>query len=131
MPGAGPVAPEELLARYVFHRSYVRHDGTIRPEAFVPHPYPDLSVTRHIGLTDDGVWDIGRTIASAMIRTLLGRADLSTDAILGSGLTVLAAPTSTNPHHANITGWPAEKSAQKIRAQRIAVAARYLADPRA
>ena len=38
-------------------------------------------------------------------------------------LRVLAAPVSENPNHANVSGWPAEKSSQKTIAQQIALAA--------
>ena len=43
-----PVDPQEMLARYVLYGRYVRSsDQTVRPEAFIPHPHVDLSVTRH------------------------------------------------------------------------------------
>jgi hypothetical protein len=38
-------------------------------------------------------------------------------------LHVVAAPLLENPNHANVTGWPGEKPAQKIIAQQISAAA--------
>lgn len=42
-----PIANDELLARFVLFSDWIRHDQTVRPNAFIPHPYPNLSVIRH------------------------------------------------------------------------------------
>lgn len=42
------VGPDEALARFVLHGSHIRRSNqTVKPDAFIPHPYRDLSVTRH------------------------------------------------------------------------------------
>jgi hypothetical protein len=47
---------------------------------------------------------------------------------LAQTLAVDAAPTETNPNHANVFGWPADKPAQKIIALEIAATASFVAN---
>lgn len=129
IPPAPPVtiADEEALARYVYVRSHIRADGTLRPDALIPHPYPDLSVNRHHGLTEEQVWAAGRTLRPL---PLVGRADISARAFRTHRLRVHADPVEGNPRHALVLDWPAEKSAQKsIVQQLLATAVRYHAAP--
>jgi hypothetical protein len=59
-----------------------------------------------------------------------GRADVQVSVFQRQELHVVAAPLPENPNHANVTGWPAEKPAQKIIAQQIAaVAGKALTPP--
>jgi hypothetical protein len=117
------VEASERLARYIFQRNRIRADLTIRPDAFVPHPWPDLSVTRHLQLATEQIWAIGEQVARQVGKSLHGRADVEAAAFISRGLQVRAAPVENNPNHANVTGWPADKPAQKILAQEIAAAA--------
>lgn len=72
-----PVTDDEFLARFVLFRGWIRSgDSTVRPDAFIPYPYPDLSVTRHIGLSVEEVWQIGQAVADRRPATLYGRADI-------------------------------------------------------
>lgn len=123
------VSAEEWLARYLLHKRYVRRDRTIRPEAFIPHPYPDLSVTRHVGFTEQELWAVGIGIVSRGGKTLYGRADVQTKVFLDRRLKVEVAPVAGNPNHANVTGWPEEKPAQKVLCQEICAAAKFVANP--
>ena len=116
------ISPEEWLARYILYRNHLRQDGTIKQDAFIPYPWPDLSVTRHLQLTEKELWDIGRDIALRREKTLHGRADLQVKDFQQHQLAVVAAPVPENPNHASITGWPTDKPAQKIIAQQIAFA---------
>ena len=54
------VADDEILARFIDHRSDVRADQTLRPDPFIPYPYPELSVTRHKNLTSAEIWQFAR-----------------------------------------------------------------------
>lgn len=55
------VTDDEKLARFVMYSKWVRSsDSTVRPDAFIPYPYPDLSGTRHGALTDADMWRIGQ-----------------------------------------------------------------------
>ena len=58
-----PVTYDEQLARFILQRSHLRQDGSVKQDAFVPYPWPDLSVTRHLQLTDKELWGIGHDVA--------------------------------------------------------------------
>jgi hypothetical protein len=130
-PSAVPdVAGNEDLARFIVHSRHVRRSNlTIRPDAFIPHPYPDLSVSRHLDATEEELWSIGLGIANVMGKTLYGRADILALTCLAQNLTVTAAPIAANPNHANISGWPADYDMQKAIALEIAATARYVDRP--
>jgi len=53
------VADDEVLARFILHKRYIRNDGTLKPDLFIPHPHTDLSVTRHVWLEESSIWAIG------------------------------------------------------------------------
>ncbi|RMF85055.1 MAG: hypothetical protein D6744_02060 [Planctomycetota bacterium] len=130
------VEPEEMLARFILSRRHIRRgDDTIKPDAFVPHPRDELSVTRHRDATDDEVWDAGWAVAEVQRRTLYGRGDVGVAAFLEQGLSVDAAPVigdarlPDNPNHANVTNWPDEKAQQKRLALEVAAQARLVRPP--
>ena len=70
------VSDDEVLARFITQRNHIRGDNTVKPNAFIPHPWPNLSVTRHTGLDEDEIWEIGQQVADARPATLRGRADV-------------------------------------------------------
>lgn len=117
------VTSTEHLARFILHRSHLRQDWTVKPDAFIPHPWPDLSVTRHLSLSETELWNIGRDVGRQTGKTLHGRADVRAFNFEQYALRVIAAPVAENRNHANVTGWPMEKPAQKAIAQEIAKAA--------
>jgi hypothetical protein len=126
--GIGPVSAEETLARFVLYNRWIRaSNNTVRPEAFMPHPYQKLSVTRHLGLSDQELWDLGRDVATSQQMPLLGRADIQVDTVLRQGLTIK--PDEPPRNHANIEGFPPEKSAQKSIAMKIAAEAGFVDIP--
>ena len=71
-PTLSPMSDDESLARFILRQNQIRSDQTVKPDAFIPYPWPDLSVTRHLGLTDDELWertgDRGYT-SSDLVRT--------------------------------------------------------------
>jgi hypothetical protein len=127
------VAPNELLARYITSsRWFRRKDQTVKQDAFIPPESPlELSVTRHLNLSDHDIWNIGREIATAQSRNLHGRADVQTSHVTAQSLNVEPHPVPNNPNHANIVGWPPDKDARKMRALEIARVARFVASPEA
>jgi hypothetical protein len=125
-----PAVPdEEPLARYVYSKRHVREDRTVKPDAFIPHPYPDLSVTRHLGLDEAEIWKIGADIGVERSASLQGRADVITAEFRRNALEVKPEPVPGNPNHVNVVGWPSDKPSQKNLAQRIVLSAKYLAAP--
>lgn len=96
---------------------------TIKPDAFIPYPWPNLSVTRRLELTDTELWAIGQQIADQRPATLYGRADVQAIDVRKQSLAIT--PTKEPRNHADISGWPPDKPSQKMIAQEIAAAAIY------
>ncbi|MFQ3584962.1 MAG: hypothetical protein SNJ85_08555 [Cyanobacteriota bacterium] len=124
-----PVEDTELLARYVMQSSHFRADQSIKPNLFVPHPYQELSVTRHRDATEAEIWQVGVNVATQQQRTLYGRSDIQTSDCLREFLQVTAKPLVGNPNHADIEGWPTAKQDQKLIALRLAASATKLIPP--
>jgi hypothetical protein len=123
------VSPDEALARYVMHSSHIRRSNqTIKADAFMPHPHRQLSVTRHLAATESELWLFGEQVAAVTGKTLHGRGDIRVAVCLAQKLVVDAAPTEANPNHADVSGWPDDKAAQKIIALEIAAAAVFVAN---
>lgn len=128
------VEPDETLARFILSSRHIRSsDDTIKPDAFIPHPSNELSVTRHRDATDDEVWNVGRAVAEVQQRTLHGRGDVVAAAFLERGLALQAAPVigharlPDNPNHANVTGWPKDdKGRQRLLALGVAAQAKLV-----
>ena len=118
---SSPISLDEKLARFVLFSSHIRADGTVKPDAFIPHPYPDLATTRHNGLSEEEIRERGEAVALHRAKTLIGRADTASGAYLNQGLKFQPDPKEGNPQHINIIGWPLDKPAQKIIAQLISI----------
>lgn len=122
-----PVSADELLARFIFQSNHIRGDHSVKQNAFIPYPRPNLSVTRHLGLAQSELWEIGQEMAESRPATLYGRADVLARLVTTRFLNVV--PTATPRNHANITGWPPDKPSQKIIAQEIAAGAQFVPSP--
>jgi len=70
----------------------------------------EVSVFRTSGLGASAIWEIG-TKMKPMARTLHGRAEIRARAVRQKALDVMSAEPP--PRHANIIGWPDDKSKQK------------------
>jgi hypothetical protein len=129
-----PVADWERLARFITKHWWVRPDGSIQSDAFIPPKDLNLSVTRHLSLSEERLWAIGKKVVDAIAEKcsaqLVGRADISAHDVARHALTVEAAPLPENPNHAHIKGWP-DKPARKSIAQQLAKAAKFEPSPRA
>ena len=124
----------ELIARFVFSKRRVRtSDQSVKPDVFMPHPYTDLSVTRHKGISIDKIWKhgkaVGREKAAAEKRDvpLLGRADVRVSDVRKQNIQAVPDPIWKNWNHANLVGWPSEKPHQKMIAMEIVAKAKYVA----
>lgn len=132
--GGLSVADKELLARFIQFRSRVRKDDTIKPEAFLPPKNLHLSVTCHDRKGDTDLWVRGRAVFASSDQELIGRADLSGEAVRSvRPLDAVEAPLPEDPGHANIVGWPpmSKKPAQKMRAMNLAAASVFVRVPSA
>ena len=82
----------------------------------------EVSVFRVDGLTEDEVWEIWEnTVNRSSNRTLHGRAEITALAVETQDLQVV--PVDKPHRHANIAGWPNEKSKRLQMAQELAVIA--------
>jgi hypothetical protein len=131
---------DELLSRCVLSSKYVRaatsDDQTtarVKAGAFIPHPYDDLSVNRHLDSSLEEVWKLCQQVAIQTQKNLYGRAEVSSKDFCSQGLVVKPDPIRRdnreglppNPNHAVVVNWPSEKSAQLMLAQNIADGCRF------
>jgi hypothetical protein len=122
----GPVALSEILSRFVLKKDWYRSpDNSVKYAAFLPNPKNgETSVFRISGISDKEVWDIdNREVAKDPKRPILGRADISASNAVAKGLEIL--PSEPPERHANIVGWPGEKSEQKLIALELAAEAHF------
>ncbi len=122
----------EMLSRFILTRQYVNQQTKqLKPAAFVPHPYEELSVTRDREATDAEIWTVGQGIAGLQQKTLHGRGDALAASYVQQKLKTIADPVEGNTNHVNITNWPsaADKAAQKLIAQEIAAVAKFVPAP--
>jgi hypothetical protein len=125
-----PVASDEVLARFVVHSSHIRKsNNTVKPDAFMPHPRVELSLTRHRDATVEELWREGERIAAIRNAVLHARADVKASAFIEEDLIVEARPFPENPNHADALGWPADKPAQKMKATEIALMSKLVPKP--
>jgi hypothetical protein len=121
------ISGAEMLARFITEASWIRSDGTIKQDAFIPPKDLELSVTRHSGLNQRDLWLIGRSVVQQISVTrkaiLCGRADITADHAIGLNLKVKPAPLANNANHTHIVGWPTDKPSRKIIAQQLAALA--------
>lgn len=105
-----PVRDDEHIVRYIIDsKHFHKPKNVVKPDAFLPHGNPpETSVFRVDGLGDEAVWQIGSSIAAKRERKLKARADFEARAIAATPLRLH--PDDNPPRHANIVGWPIEKS---------------------
>lgn len=107
------VADDEWLARYILRKDHVRADGTVKPDPFIPFKHVELSVTRHLGLSEPDLWAAGEAVATQVGAAMHGRADATVNVFVRQQLRVLSAPVAGNANHANVVDWPPDKKSQK------------------
>lgn len=120
----------ENLSRFILQRQYwYRTDNPpvksrVKYAAFMPNPNNgETSVFRTSGITDEVIWDIGdREVSAKAGKPILGRADIIAVVVMSKDLEII--PNEPPERHANITGWPDERSKQKMIALELAAEAR-------
>jgi hypothetical protein len=125
-----PIADIEMLARYVTQSGQFRSsDYTVKQDLFIPHPRPELSLTRHLDATEAEIWEIGVDVSNQMNRRLYGRSDIQASCCNIDSLKVIEKPLPKNSNHADIEGWPSAKQDQKAIALKLAASASKLIQP--
>jgi hypothetical protein len=104
---------DALLNRFLTHKNQF---STIRVKqnAFMPRDQK-LSVFLTDGLSSDQIWILGKKNVAINI---YGRAEIAYVAVSEIGLKVDL--DNKPPRHANLTGWPIQKSEQKLYALKLA-----------
>lgn len=122
------VEDHERISRFLFtKRHYSTQKNLVKPEAFVPHPHIELSVSCTHDLNEEDVWALGTTamLARSDNRNLHGRGDLLAGHVYAQKLTLDR--DDDPPKHANILGWPEEGGdAQLMKATELASQATLL-----
>ena len=115
------VRPDEPLSRFILSKSHFsREKQRVKYGAFMPSSNGETSVFRTSNLTNNQIWNLGDThVAQERRMQLLGRGDIQASAVFEKGLKIAA---DNNPQrHANIKGWPGEKSERLLIATELAV----------
>lgn len=115
---------EDPLVRFLPSKHhFAATKNRVKPVAFLPPPGETMtSVFAIRSLSDAAVWELGRVfVALPQGRLLHGRADVAVRDVTAASLDVTL--DNTPPRHANISGWPSEKSAQKLCAEELAARA--------
>jgi hypothetical protein len=125
-----PLAPSEILSRFVIQTNWYKpSDNCVRYAAFMPNPKNgETSVFRISGISERDIWKIGdREVGVLRNKPVLGRADIGASFIYTKGLKVV--PSEPPVRHANIVGWPEEKSEQTLIALQLAAEAIFHKKP--
>ena len=115
------------LARFIYHRNLVSMQGRVKHKAFLEtRPPHNTSVDAHFTPREDIHWDAGRKINT---HPLVGAADMATSDAIQVGFEVAVIPTGINPFHAELQGWPDDKSMRIEKAQQLAAASCFVPAP--
>jgi hypothetical protein len=115
----------EPLSRYLTSTNHFgRQNNRVKYSAFMPPADLKLSVFRTKELPEKAIWDIGNNEVgenAQVPKTLYGRAEITPLVVKKVELSI--DPDDEPPRHANIIGWPQEKSEQKLKALELAESA--------
>jgi hypothetical protein len=94
-------------------------NNRVKVSAFMPNRERELSVFRIQDLPEEQIWEIGqRYVSEPQSKTLYARGDVLASVVTENNLTI--DPDDHPPRHANVLGWPEDKSAQKLIATELA-----------
>jgi hypothetical protein len=110
----------EILSRFILQTNWFsRSENRVKYAAFLPNRNGETSVFRTSGITNGEIWNIGdREVSTKRGKPILGRADIHSYIVMSKDLHVI--PCEPPVRHANITGWPDERSKQKLIAIELA-----------
>ena len=115
-----PLNSLEILSRFVLQTNWFSSsENRVKYAAFLPDKNGETSVFRTSGITNNEIWEIGDSEVSIKRgKPILRRADIGTNNVISKDLEVI--PREPPLRHANIIGWPDERSKQKIIAIELA-----------
>ncbi len=124
-----PINPSETLSRFILQKQHWYKEvnpqtkSLVKYAVFMPNPNNgETSVFRTSDISDDEIWDIGDCEVSVKRgKPVLGRADIISNIVISRDLVIT--PIEPPERHANITGWPDERSKQRLMALELAAEA--------
>ncbi|HNV88904.1 MAG TPA: hypothetical protein PKL53_08085 [Methylotenera sp.] len=118
------VNSDEIISRFYFNKKNFRSDNSVRHNEFMPPKNGRMSVYRVSGLVDKEIWEIGKIyVEPERGSPIVGRGDLDAAKIYDCGLAIN--PTEVpHPRHANIEGWELNTEKDRLKAMKLAAAAR-------
>ena len=132
--GAATVAPDERIARFIYHKNDWSKQNTPKPKQKVFLPMKEAgqwetSVCRISAAPEQRIWEIANRARFPL--PALARADLTALSVEAAGLHTNSAPDieADYPEHAVIVGWPDEKEKQMEIAIQLASAAALVLAP--
>jgi hypothetical protein len=117
------IDPSENLSRFILQKNSYRSDNTVRYSAFIPTNAGKTSVFRTSDILEEEIWNIGVRVLD---KPILGRADIDVACVIAAELCVVPSPPE---RHADIMGWPDERSERKMKAVLLADNARFIKNP--
>lgn|SRR5258708_3221602 len=127
------IGNSERLSRYIFNISSFKTSAKhhLESTAFLPNPKKDntVSVYRTDKCDEDKVWWLSdRFVTRFMVarKQSIARADINASYVLANPQLKLESCTRPHPRHANVSGWPSEKPAQKLIALKILQSAKIV-----
>jgi hypothetical protein len=64
-PANVEIDDDEWLARFILYSRWIRgSDNTVKQDAFIPPQDSELSVTRHLDLSEEELWQAGQVVAN-------------------------------------------------------------------
>ena len=123
-----PISERERISRFLVQSShFAKSKAKVKVGAFMPPTSGKLSICRSEGLTEAEIWQIGLKYVASQSRSVKARADLLASDILSTGYNgknlAIDADGKPHIHHANIIGWPDERSQKLLLAIILADAA--------
>ena len=106
-PAVMELTPGERISRFMFgDRHYSAKKRLLKPGAFNPSPYDELSVGHTTGLDTAQIWQLGEVVrAHTKSPTLYARADLDVAHVLEQKLKAVR-DDQDYERHTNVIGWP-------------------------
>lgn len=114
------IDPLEILSRFILQTNWFSSsENRVKYAAFLPDKNAETSVFRTSGITNNEIWDIGNfEVSIKRGKPILGRADIRANNVIARDLKVVSKEPPLR--HANIIGWPDERSKQKLIAIELA-----------
>ena len=118
-----------LLARFLKQSNqFAAVAKNVRTSAFMPYNM-ELSVFGIDNLSEEQTWDLGyRNLSLGLNKPIKARAEMLAEFVKKNGLQLVK--DNNPPRHANIVGWPEAKHEQKLIAEKLALKAVLVLNPK-